>query len=129
MTLRVAVFHGLVTMKRITLRITALAMVLCATAAFSQSKFSGIYNGKASSVQFLLALTKGGHAIGADENSDGFRDVLDPAKSKVSSSGKLRGKTPAGASIVAKITSGGKLSGTLKVDGATIRLSGKRTYK
>ena len=116
-------------MKKITVRITALTMVLCATAAFSQSKFSGIYSGKASSVEFLLALTKGGRAIGADENSDGFRDVLDPAKSKVSRSGKLRGRTPAGASIVAKITSSGKLTGTLKVDGSTIRLAGQRTYK
>lgn len=111
------------------LPLAAMAIVLGSALAFSQSKFSGIYQGKASSVKFLLALTKGGHAIGADENSEGFRDVLDPARSKVSISGKLRGATPAGASIVAKISQNGALSGTLKVNGQTIRLTGKRTYK
>lgn len=116
-------------MNKITLRISAAAMVLCATAAFSQSKFSGIYSGKASNVKFLIALTKGGRALGAnDTTEEGLKDVLDPKKSKVSKNGSLKAKTPGGASVVAKINTKGRLTGTIKQPEGTFRVSGKRIY-
>lgn len=106
----------------------AALLAISVSAAIGQAKFSGIYNGSAvGGVKLKVALTKGGRALGLNADSEGFGDVLDPAKSTINAAGKLKGATPKGVSIDATI-SGTKLTGTLKEGKNTVRITAKRVF-
>ena len=103
-------------------------------ASFGQSKYSGIYSGRVAfsdydRPMFLAAATAGGRIIGLTEYSEGIYETLNPAMSTVSKSGKVTGVSPYGTSVSANINSSFQINGTVKADGMTFRLSGRRTYK
>lgn len=111
------------------------AVVACTiatlAATIAQSKFSGIYQGPVSSHgKFIVAATSGGRLFATASDANGLRDAMDPAKSTVSSKGKINGATPGGTSFTGSISDDFKFTGTGKEkDGTTFRLTGSRTYK
>lgn len=116
-------------MKNSILNLIAVTLVASLSASIAQSKFSGIYSGKSSTgPKFLAAITKGGRVLGIDSTSEGLGDALNPAKSTINASGKLKGVTPSGTSITATVNSSFKINGTIKTSEGTARLSGKRTF-
>jgi hypothetical protein len=105
-------------------------LVISSTMLIGQSKYSGIYSGKMSSGgRFVAAMTTGGRVLGLTDYTEGLSEALNPAKSIIDSSGKLKGVTPAGAVITASVASDFKITGTLKEGGYTVRLTGSRIYK
>jgi hypothetical protein len=104
-------------------------------ASIGQSKYSGIYSGTVAGnnyydpAKFLAAATAGGRIIGLTEYSEGIYETLNPARSTVSSKGKVIAVTPSGTSMSASINSKFQITGTLKADGMTFRFNGKRNYK
>jgi hypothetical protein len=121
------------TMKRFSFAFIFSLASFCAS--LGQSKYSGIYSGSIAGNEyyygqkFLAAATAGGRIIAVGENSEGLYGTLNPARSTVSPAGKIVGVTPSGASMSATINSNYVISGTIKQDGMTFRLSGKRIYK
>lgn len=117
-------------MKRKTTLCLIFGLVVTLTAALAQSKYSGIYGGKISGGgKFLVAITAGGRALGLDSSAEGLKDTLDPAKSTISAAGKLKGVTPAKATVTASVSSAFKMTGTVKSGGTTVRITGSRTFK
>ena len=118
-------------MKKHILIASAAVLTAMAGASLAQSKYSGIYAGKVGgSVNFLAAVTAGGRLLALDNTSEeGLRDATNPAKSTVSSTGRVKGSTPNGTSVVATISSKYVITGTVKDGSRTVRLSGKRTFK
>lgn len=117
-------------MKTHLLKVMAMSFAALISAAIAQSNFSGIYQGSVKSgPKFTLALTKGGRALGLYSNSKGLKDALDPAKSTINSSGRLKGATPSGSIVTANVSTDFKISGTVKSDDGTFRITGKRTFK
>ncbi len=100
-----------------------LTVSICAV--IGQSQYSGIYTGTVPS-KFTVALTKGGRGLGGG-NKDTWRDELDPVKSTINASGNFKGVTPNG-DVVTATVSGSDLKGTIKSDGETSRLVGKRVF-
>ena len=78
------------------------------------------------SVSGLIAITSGGRMYNGDEDEDN----MDPYKSIVSSNGKFTA-TDYGRSlsVVGSIDSKFNLKGTIKYEGVTLRISGKRVLK
>jgi len=105
------------------------------SALVGQSKYSGIYSGNVAgneyfyAAKFVAAATAGGRIIGLTEYSEGIHEALDPAKSTVSSNGKVNATAPSGTSLSATIDSKFRISGTIKASGMTTRLNGNRIYK
>jgi hypothetical protein len=95
-----------------------------------QSKYSGIYSGWMSvGGKVVFAMTTGGRVLGLSEYSLGLSDALNPANSIIDSSGKLKGVTPTGAVVTARVASDFKITGTIKEGGLTARFKGSRIYK
>ena len=116
-------------MKKPTWNLVAVTLIATLTATIAQSKFSGIYEGNVSSgARFMVALTKGGRAVGLDSSIEGIKGVLSPAKSTINADGKFKGVAPNGTTVVATVSSDFKIKGTAKNEGETFRLSGSRTY-
>lgn len=110
--------------------ILAGVLTLTASLAVGQAKFSGIYSGKISTgYKLLVAITKGGNAIGLDDDAEGLYDTLNPKKSSINAKGKFKGSVPNGTSVVGKISAAGKLTGTAKSGKRTARLNCKRILK
>lgn len=116
-------------MKKSTWNLAALTLVATLSGAVAQSKFSGIYSGTVdASDKFLIAITKGGHALGLSNTSKGFRDSLDPSKSTINAAGKLQAVMGDGhTTINATVSSDFTIKGTGKDGSETFRISGKRT--
>jgi len=119
-------------MKKIVATAICFSVILCSLVG--QAKYSGIYSGSVSgngyaSQKFLAAATAGGRIIALTDYSNGIYETLNPAKSTVSASGKVTGVSPYGTSVSANINSSFQINGTVKADGMTFRLSGRRTYK
>jgi streptogramin lyase len=95
----------------------------------AQSKYSGIYQGKAGGTAFIVAVTAGGRVFGTDNGSKGLSQALDPAKSTVSAAGKLNARTKSGTVVTGTITGDGKVKGIVKVGNETLTLSGARAFK
>ena len=109
---------------------TTFFFVFSISILIGQSKYAGVYSGTVSDGQrFLGAATGGGRGVGLADISQGINQSLDPSKSWVSASGKVSGLAPYGASVSATIDSRFNITGTLKVNGMTFRLNGKRIYK
>lgn len=108
----------------------ALGLIVSVSATIAQSTFSGIYSGsQANGDKIVIALTKGGRALGLSDASRGVRDTLNPAKSTVSSDGKFKGVTYSGDTVVTgRISSAYKLTGTV-TDVKSIRFTCTRIYK
>ena len=125
--------YELVTMKRFSFAFIFSLASFCAS--LGQSKYSGIYSGTVAGndyyypAKFLAAATAGGRIIGLTEYSEGIYETLNPARSTVSSKGKITAVTPSGTSMSASINSKFQITGTLKADGMTFRFNGKRNYK
>ncbi len=104
-------------------------------ASFGQSKYSGIYSGTVAGNEYidyqkiLAAATSGGRIIAIGDYSYGLYETLDPARSTISSKGKVVAATPSGISMSATVNSKFQISGTLKQAGMTTRFNGKRIYK
>lgn len=110
--------------------ILAAVLALSASFAIGQAKYSGIYSGRISNGdKILIAITKGGHALGLDDGGEGFRDALKPAKSTINKKGKFKGKLHDGTSVVGKVSSSGKFTATVKEGKRTARISAKRILK
>jgi hypothetical protein len=114
-------------MHKITRYIATFTLLASFTTVVGQKKYSGIYSGKAGSTNFLAAITAGGRILGLDASAEGIRDALNPSKSTVNSSGKVKGVVPNGTTLTATINSSFELKGTLKDGTQSVRLSGKRT--
>jgi len=105
------------------------------SALVGQSKYSGIYSGTVTGNEYidyqkiLAAATSGGRIIAIGDYSYGLYETLDPARSIVSSEGKVVAATPSGISMSATVNSKFQISGTLKQAGMTTRFNGKRIYK
>ena len=108
-----------------------LGSVVTVSAAIAQSTFSGIYSGSQSDGdKVVMALTKGGRGLGLSDQSRGIKDSLQPAKTTVTSTGKFKGATASGETIVTgKISSDFKVTGTVSWDDGSSRLTCKRIYK
>lgn len=116
-------------MKHIT-KSSALLLLAALSATAGVSKYAGIYSGKAQNgVKFVAAASPGGRMIGMDDEAEGLRDSLNPARSTINSRGKIKASSPSGSSVVAAVNLRYRLSGTIKVQGRTLRISGKRIYK
>jgi hypothetical protein len=105
--------------------IVGFAVLATLTSAFAgKAKYSGIYNLNTGE-KVLLAVTKGGHLLSLG-NDTSIADELDPAKSTVSSTGKVVGKSSSGLTVAASISSDFKVKGTAKSGNRTIRITGSR---
>jgi hypothetical protein len=100
-------------------------LIASVTTAIAGSKFSGIYDLEAGG-KVILSITSGGHLLSLSNNTD-IKSELNPAVSTVNASGKLIGKSNENLSVVANIDSDFKLTGTAKIGGKTIRITGNRT--
>ncbi|MEO5912983.1 MAG: hypothetical protein ABIS50_02040 [Luteolibacter sp.] len=107
------------------IKILGLVVVATVTTAIAGSKFSGIYDVQAGA-RVLLSITGGGHVLSLSDGTD-IKSELNPAVSTVNASGKLIGSSDKNLSVVAKIDSDFKLTGTAKVGKNTVRLTGSRT--
>ncbi len=116
-------------MKTTILTVVTLIVVGSMSASVAQSKYSGIYKGKAAGVTFLAAITNGGRVLGLNNRCEGLKDALDPARSTITAGGKLKGFTPGGSSLNASVSSQFVMKGTIKIDGKTYAISGNRIYK
>ncbi len=116
-------------MKQRTLNVVGVILIASLTATIAQSKFSGIYSGNVSSKEkFLIAITKGGRALGLSSDSEGFSDALDPSKSTINSAGKLQAVMGDGRTTInATVSSDFTMKGTVKSRSETLRIAGKRT--
>ena len=120
-------------MKRLSFAFILSLASLCAS--LGQSKYSGIYSGTVAgneyfyTAKFIAAATAGGRIIGLSEYSEGIHEALNPAKSTVSSNGKVNATAPSGTSFSATIDSKFRISGTVKASGMTTRFNGNRIYK
>lgn len=116
-------------MKQRTMNVVALTLIATLTATIAQSKFSGIYSGTVSTKEkFLIAITKGGRALGLSSESEGFNDALNPSKSTINSSGKLQAVMGDGRTTInGTVSSDFSMKGTGKSGSETFRISGKRT--
>lgn len=92
-------------------------------------QYSGVYSGTIGPAKFLAAATAGRRMIGVDATTSGLGDTLDPARSMVSTTGRIVAATPRGTTMVAQISAKFALTGTAKRGRTTYRLSGKRIYK
>jgi len=125
--------YGLATMKQFSFAFILLLASFCAS--IGQSKYSGIYSGTVAGndyyypAKFLAAATAGGRIIGLTEYSEGIYETLNPARSTVSSKGKITAVAPSGTSMSASINSKFQITGTLKASGMTTRFNGNRIYK
>lgn len=109
--------------------VAALSLVATLSATIAQSKFSGIYEGNVSSgSRFVIAITKGGRALGLDSSTENMKGVLAPAKSSISADGKFKGVSPNGTTVTGTVSSEFKFKGTAKHDGETFRVTGGRTF-
>jgi hypothetical protein len=116
-------------MKTSKLNVMAMSFAALVTASIAQSKFSGIYSGSVSSGgSFVAAATKGGRVLGLDSRSNGLREALDPAKSTINAAGKLKAASNSGTSVTATVYPDFTIKGTIKVDGKTVRITGRRTF-
>lgn len=121
------------TMKQFSFAFILLLASFCAS--IGQSKYSGVYSGTVAgneyfyATKFIAAATAGGRIIGLTEYSEGIYETLNPARSTVSSKGKVVAVTPSGTSMSASINSKFQITGTLKADGMTTRFNGNRNYK
>jgi hypothetical protein len=115
-------------MNKALLAIITLISTVCVLVG--QTKYSGIYNLTArymgESVSGLIAITSGGRMFDGDEDEDN----MDPYKSIVRSNGKFT-STDYGRSLsfVGSIDSKSNVMGTIKYQGMTARISGKRVLK
>ena len=112
-------------MKTHKLNIFSWLVIASVTTAIAGSKYSGIYDLQAGG-RVLLAVTNGGHVLSLSNGTD-ISSELNPAVSTVNDNGKLVGKSNENLSVVANIDSNFKLTGTAKVGGKTIRITGSRT--
>jgi hypothetical protein len=110
--------------------IIVISLIASACVSIGQTKYSGIYNLTArymgESISSLIAITSGGRMFDGDEDEDN----MDPYKSIVSSNGKFT-STDYGRSLsfVGSIDSRSNVMGTIKYQGMTARISGKRVLK
>ena len=107
----------------------ALTLVATLATTIAQSKFSGIYAGSSSNRnKVIMAITKGGHILGLDSDSEGLVDALNPSKSTVNVDGKLKSVTGDGQfTLTGTISSDFKFKGTGKEGSQTIRITASRT--
>lgn len=99
--------------------------------ALSQSKYSGIYRGGlvGEEQDFLLALTVGGRALGLSDGTDGLREALDPARSRVNKKGKFTFRTPDGRVLAGRISKKGRATGTVREGNRTARFALRRAFR
>jgi hypothetical protein len=105
--------------------VLGLVAITSLVSAYAGSKYSGIYDLQAGN-RVLVSITGGGHVLSLSNDTD-IKSELNPAVSTVNASGKFIGSSASGLSVVGKIDSDFKLTGTAKVGKQTIRLTGSRT--
>jgi streptogramin lyase len=106
--------------------VLGLVAITSLVSAYAGSKYSGIYDVRAGGNRVLVSVTGGGHVLSLSNDTD-IKSELNPAVSTVNASGKFIGSSASGLSVVGKIDSDFKLTGTAKVGKQTIRLTGSRT--
>lgn len=116
-------------MKTSIMNVMAMSFAALISASIAQSKFSGIYSGSISTgVKFLAAITKGGRVLAMDSGTKGIREAIDPARSTISSAGKLKGTSTSGTIVAGTVYPDFSFKGTVKTGGNTARISGRRTF-
>jgi hypothetical protein len=117
-------------MSKLLLIVITLISTVCMV--IGQSKYSGIYSGRAGNdLYFLGAVTLGGRIM-TDYSFEyyGYEAGIDPYKSFVSKTGKFKAISRDGSiSATGTATSKFTFSGTAKSGGLTYRISGKRILK